>query len=77
MYEQLKEFSFKWCPMLIYLTLKFADIMGVQSAGHDFFVIWLSIMRVAKDKSVDDFGQFINEIFYRNCNSYIEFSDVL
>ena len=47
MYEELKESSFEWCQMLIHLTLKFAVIMGVQSAGHDLFAIWLSIMDVS------------------------------
>ena len=43
--------------MLIHLTLKFAVIMGVESAGHDLFAIWLSIMDVAVEEIFEESSQ--------------------
>ena len=57
--------------------------MGAQSAGHDLFAIWLSIIDVSVEEIFKEFPRarvltnFIKENFDRNYNSYIEFSDVL
>ena len=43
--------------MLIHLTLKFAVIVSVKSAGQDLFAIWLSIMDVSVEEIFKESSQ--------------------